>query len=42
MDSITLSVGAAATLLGFIWQVSRLKAEHAARLGHNGATNHLS
>jgi len=32
MDSITLSIGAAATLLGFIWQISRLKAEHAARL----------
>ena len=32
MDSITLSVGAACTALGFIWQVSSLKAEHAARL----------
>jgi len=32
MDSVTLSVGAVATVLGFIWQVSKLKAEHAARL----------
>ena len=32
MDSITLSGAAVCTVLGLVWQVARVKADHAARM----------